>query len=236
MLKGLGIWRTGLSVLAACSLAATSLADDLFPAPWRAANPSWTIQEWDFVTPAVPLAPDGGTWGSGSEVNPFGTPLFIPFAGFWLPTVGGASDPFFGDPRDGVYVVDPHIPGLSFEIPNVPDAPDDHFKEIWFQLTWTSTEAPGTIPSPDVLLFTGEAFTLVGETHLSDGWIHSVYSATLDDCPPIEIIDIVNASSAFIGIDQVVIETICLPVPEPATMAALGLGALALVRRKAKRP
>jgi hypothetical protein len=71
--------------------------------------------------------------------------------------------------------------------------------------------------------------TVESEVKLEDGWYHLVVSATLDVNPDYEyfamgFVDVVL-------IDQIVIETLCY-VPEPATMALLGLGSLMMIRRK----
>src|SRR4051794_4404068 len=85
--------------------AISAYADDITPPPWRLSNATATVQEWDFNSPTLPLAPDGGTWGSGGGgyVNPWGTPTLS------TSTAASWSASMFG--RSGVY---------TFASPNQP--------------------------------------------------------------------------------------------------------------------
>lgn len=206
-------------------------ADDLAPPTWRLGNPSATVQEWDFVAPGGGL-PDGSTWGSGGPgfVNPFGPPVLVPTAP-WLPAFG----PPFAGPRSGVYELPGPGADLLFEVPN--HGHPGGLKDIRVQISWLSPAVTGPAPFLDVTAL-GATFPMTpgGTVMMADGWMHSYYDITLPFCPSLETFKIFNplTSGAF-WIDQVVIDTICHPVPEPATMVALALGAAAFVARRRRR-
>lgn len=205
--------------------ASASFADDLVPPPWRLGNASATVQEWDFATPANPSQPDGNIWGSGGGgyVNPFGIPLMNTNS-TWLPSFGA---------RTGLYQLNPPNDFLNFEIPNDGD-PNDQ-KDMWIQIT---SLAPGStfVPSVDIIApgFSGPA-TLVQQQFLADGFIHSVWQVHMPICPTFERVLVTNQSPTQMFVDQVVIDTICNPVPEPATLAACGTAGLAFLRRRRKK-
>ena len=76
--------------------------------------------------------------------------------------------------------------------------------------------------------FDGE---LINQQLLVDGWIHEVWAMTAPLNPEYEWFEFGFAEGQGVYIDQIVIETLCY-VPEPATMALLGLGSLLMIRRK----
>ena len=99
------------------------LADDVLPPNWRG-SPGSTVQEWDFLTNANPLAPDGDLYD-----NPYGTPSaglagegMAWYDGYWLGVEEincGISNTL--DPNlekwirvQITYTTDDVIPGLSW--------------------------------------------------------------------------------------------------------------------------
>lgn len=214
-----------LAVATAC-LTSIAFADDLTPPPWRASDPSWTVQEWEFFTPAVPNLPDGNMWGANGVgyVNPFGTPM--------LTSVGSSPWTSAWGSRLGAFVmVDPQAL-LKFDIPNGADP--NGSKLIRVQATWNpvfsgtgllnaSVNAPGGPFNPVQRV----------DTHLSEGFIHSSFDFVLPTCPAIEQVSLTHAFDTVV-VDQVVVDTICV-VPEPATMAAIGLGFAAVLARKRRK-
>lgn len=198
-------------------------ADDTTPPPWRNANSSWTVQEWDFNTPNVPLAPDGGTWGSGGGgfVNPNGTPL--------LTGVGGSAWSGSLNNRFGMWTFVGPNQLIDFQIPN--SVNPNNAKDIWIQLSFF---AGGSTLTPDVLYSASSGSgtaALASSGIMPDGWTHSVYTVHLNSQPATERITLQNLTPVPMQIDEVVIDTLCAPVPEPATFVAFGLGAALVLRR-----
>jgi hypothetical protein len=120
---------------------------------------------------------------------------------------------------------------MDFGIPNEPLG--HGAKQMWIQI---SEFTGGALFTPDVFIsstaFTGPA-TLLGTTFMADGWIHATYTVNMTACPEFEQVHITNISPVAMAIDQVVIDTIC--VPEPCTLVGLGAAAIALARRRRSR-
>lgn len=210
--------RIASLMLGAAVLAPLAWAHDLAPPPWRG-DPGSTFQHWMFNQPPNPLGPTlpeqlhqnpGLSQPSYLEPGPYGWhPEFLGMGGVLSLPAGSA---------------------LSFFIPNY-DEPPPHFKKIRVQLTWF-TGNPNTIVIPPG----GQAINGSVNTQPIPGtpWNHSTVDFELNGCPPFEYVAIRNLTNDKVFLDQVVIDTICTPVPEPATLAALGIGTLAFIRRKRK--
>jgi len=186
------------------------LADDLNPAPWRG-DPRTTLQMWEFGADNNTTNPMPDVW-----VNEFG-----PQAATVNPT-----QPWFAvyAERDGVWKLsgDIEVPIFNYFEPLLE-------KRIWIQITWTPVGASVNSQAwvDDIALaIPGQ---LVGQEPLENGWTHTTHEIVLQPNPEMEWVKVWGD----FYIDELVIETIC--IPEPATITLLALGALATTLRRRRR-
>lgn len=207
--------RTIRSALALILIAGAlpAFADDTFPPPWNRFQPNTTTQEWTFPDGNLPHAADnnGIYWNPNGQ--PFQLDTYNEGSGLtWLPTLAG---------RDGVYELHPSGSSgpsiLVFYIPNT--MTENPQKDVWAQITWRVASGDPTV---DLVPFGGSIppTTVEDGTDLGGGWKHSTFSFTIIPNPSEEYFQIRNNSNESIYIDQVVIDTQC--VPEPGSFAALG--------------
>jgi hypothetical protein len=206
-----------IPILAVLSLAAPTMADDLFPAPWRF-GPGTTVQHWDFSA-----GPGGGAPDALPLNNPYGPPNMSPSVGSsWLANFALRNDVWSLSGQGA----------LSFDIPNTGNTA--HQKEVWMQVTYFAlapTPGPGyTVASTFTGLFTPLSSQ---STVLPNGWIHELTRWVAPVCPPFERISIFpGVPGTTVFIDQVVIDTLCAPIPAPGAAATLALGGLVAFRRR----
>jgi hypothetical protein len=148
--------------------------------------------------------------------NRFGPPMLrVTPVGDWIPDPG--AWPLSGE-------IDVHIPNLPEIRPH---------KEIWVQLTWMPGALDPFLPSVPVIgvaPFDSMQMVQGDDIDLGNGWTHSLFMVTIWPNPVEEWITI----KGNIAVDQLVIDTIC--IPEPATVIILGIGGvLALNRKKSAR-
>ena len=206
-------------------LALPALADDVDPPPWRGAT-GWVGATWDtWEGNPGPMFPDGWEHNiPGGVGEPYAHAADAGYLAF-----------FGGEIRRADVLQAPADDALLFFLDNW-DEPNPE-KKVRVQITyhsdggqplafnvWPTAEPAGTpqyIPAVPTAIHPRDAF---GE------WFTGVYDFSLFPNPPAEVIGLkFDSYPAFV--DQVVIETIC--VPEPASMALLAAGGLAMfVRRR----
>lgn len=205
-----------LMVSAACLfMAGSAFADDINPPPWPRGSEGTTYAMWEFLTPDT--IPD-------EEMNEYGQSELIPYPGWeqeWEQEWGG---------RIGVW---PLSGAIDIHIPNRPEPLP--FKDIWIQVTWAE-QFPGAVPTVSEQWVNNPPLEadLVGEIVLEPTgylgpWIHSTYHIHLEPNPDFELIRIEGG----IMVDQIVIDTIC--IPEPSTLALIGGGLIGLIGIVRKR-
>jgi hypothetical protein len=175
-----------------------------------AAFAATTSQTWYFNTnDPMPPMPD-------VVDNAFGAPFLmvdISPAGGWI---------------DGAWALSGEI---DVVIPNDPTLRDEKKIEIW--LTWQAGDLTSYLPSRPLVGVSADPMTgmemLIKPQDPIGDWNVTLYDITIRPNPASEWI----AIKGNILVDQLTINTEC--IPEPATMGLLGLGSLALLRNRRKR-
>jgi hypothetical protein len=204
---------SALVVLAVTASLATAY-DILPPVLWERGAEGTTLQIWEFNAEVNPVPPD-------VVENPFGDPLA---------TIVGSdqgTDQF--DPlwlaEDGGHVGVWRTGGLiQLYVPNAPTP--NRWKWIWLQITYNA----GNDYSP--VIQTEPAWVqkdLVYSLDAGGGYKHDTYFIAIPDNPEVEWITILPAFCALY-VDEIVVDTIC--IPEPAAVALISLGGVFLFRRR----
>jgi len=226
------------TALAVCAMPVLASAEDLQP-PWWRGQWSTTSQYWEFSTPDP-----GDPLGDG--VRPDGVPVggtgFLPSTMVWIEPGPGMD--YLEQDKPTTYTLPGGISGevgygvwpLSGIIEIVVDNHDprpENIKLIWLQLTWRPQDDgekpeftwldPEPIDPPRIV-----------EEILFDpadplGWRETTYTWTLPWNPPDEWITI----EGTINIDELVIDTWC--IPEPGIFAIAGVGLLSLLRLRRRK-
>jgi hypothetical protein len=204
-----------VAVCAVVTWAIPGLAEDIWPPYWRG-EWSTTSQVWEFRTPDNPVAPDGPATG-GQPPLPSTMLHVFPGPGMeWIPFDPDAPERMGIWPLSGVMdvVVDNHDPHPENE------------KWLSMQLTWKPQEV-GREPEVRLTYPDGLPIQLSADGNFGfpGEWWMTQYTYKLPVNPPEEFITI----SGLINVDELVIDTWC--VPEPATLCLLALGGLAIMRK-----
>lgn len=184
------------------------------PPPWWGANDgNTTSQSWTFDDPSAPFVPD-------FVVNPFGAP--------GVGTSGNVIYELTALGRNGVMVMRDGGT-LFFQIPN--ERRLDWIKQCWLQFDY-AIDGSGffDITAPGSTLVN---WNRVDEPYPGTPWSRVTVTFDFVPQPDSETLMFTANPNSVLFIDNVHFGTHCV-VPEPATMAALGLGAAALLRRRRK--
>jgi len=227
-------WPTiAIGVLVLGALAASAVAEDLQP-PWWRGQISTTSQVWEFLpgavtpVPGVMIPPDGPALG-GQPPLPSTQLIWEPGPeppwNMWLEQ----DWPFEYEP--GRFVGIGVIP-LSGRIDVTVDNhnPPNLMKLIVVQLTWRPQD-PGEEPifldfNPQPVEPPEIQEIALGDLQDPLHWRETTYTWKFDYNPPDEFF----AIGGTINVDELVIDTWC--IPEPATLSLLALGGLAMLRRR----
>ena len=204
-----------------------SRADDFYPPPWRDVW-STTRQHWDFPTPAFEdVIPDGPGLLIDDPIGPpYEEPGYLPSTKIILIEPGPGMDWMQGDPVSGRIGIWPLSGRMDFVVDN--HDPQNDWKIVWLQIVWRPQEAGASpqlvdldpLPSidypPNVLI----------NQDLGFGWTGTAISWRIPGNPPDEYFSIIGD----IDVDQIVIDTWC--IPEPTTLLIFSLGGLLLRKRK----
>ena len=230
------------AVMVVCLVAGVVFADDVLPPDWRGqAN---TVQaEWDMWGPAglgpgmIALTGDQVTTNPPGAFSGMGIAAMARWnSGCWV------YDVYNG--RQGVIEVNPGsgLGPLSFGLLNFPD--DNFQKRIRIQITFQGSGVmnfyvtsgsgdPGPMPWSGTPLTKLAAVVAESYQH-EDGWQTNAYDLVIEPNPAWESIMLdwgyVGPQTWVSWIDQVVIDTQC--IPEPGTLGLLILGGLAILRRR----
>ena len=227
-------WPTiAIGVLVLGALAASAVAEDLQP-PWWRGQISTTSQVWEFLpgavtpVPGVMIPPDGPALG--------GQPPLASTHVIWTPGPQPPLDVWLEQDRPFEYepgkVVGIGVIPLSGRIDVTVDNhnPPNDKKLIVVQLTWRPQddgEVPIFVEIYPQPVGTVEAVEIaLGDPQDPLHWRETTYSWELDFNPPDEFF----AIEGTINVDELVIDTWC--IPEPATLSLLALGGLAMLRRR----
>lgn len=180
--------------------------------PWRGEERS-TFQEWDFAADSVTPSPNLDTLS-----NPYGDPLLrVTAAGDWINTIDG---------HEGVWPLSGEI---DVYLPNYQEL--QPMKEIWIQLTWKATDVDAFLPNePLIGVAPFESMQVSREDSAGqDGWVSSLFMIDIWPNPSEEWISV----KGDIMVDDLVIETYC--VPEPVTILLLGVGGTLITFARKRR-
>ena len=194
----------------------SAFADDIQPPPWRG-QIGTTSQMWEFLEPFNLAPPDGPAPGglppllsTHIQVYPFGS---------WMPLDQQPSG------RRGIWPLSGEM-WVTVDNYNLPNP----VKYMWAQVTWQNMIGlPPTGPilgSFNPTYATPPGLTAVPPVSLGFGWYETTFMWEIRPNPQDEFFIL----SGNINVDQIVIDSWC--IPEPATFALAGLGVLLLAWRR----
>jgi hypothetical protein len=211
---------------AVVAMASVALAKDLNPPPWNPSLPNQTYQRWEAGPNSGStgyLVPDVYTNPYYDPCDPSSEPPYMTMANAHLVETTGPDDTLIFAWHIGA---DGQTGGtVSLWIPNNPDP--DLYKLIFWQMT--SDKSPTPTGAPPATVPPGTALTSP-YPQVQHGGTWYTYNGLLKIEPNPEGEWITFNLAYCTHIEEIVVSTVC--VPEPATLSALGFGALVLLRRR----
>jgi len=205
-------------------LAPLASADDVAPPQWRGVDRT-VFAEWTFDRPDT----DADNWSSHPGEVEMETPYYeVDESSVFHETYGT---------RQNVWEINDDF-GLDFYMPNFPDG---EYKDGWIQITYLVDEDYLPIVDPDLYVEGEHEYDVdwdhSGTVYHEDGWITDTFWFYIEPNPEGEWIGLYvdeGEEGSFYPayIDQVIIDTIC--VPEPATLSLLAVAGVAVIRRRRK--
>jgi len=215
----MSLWPLTIAVaIILCSTCVVNATIDYNPPSWIG-EPGTTYQLWAFGDDTNPSGPDDYTNTNGVAS---------------LQVVGAPPQAYWKDEDLGHYGVWRFEDEMIINIPNFPDP--NPYKEVWLQMTFNADGATPEASAPDVFLTptggTGNWMTLIDIVPDDDNYWNATFQGFMYPNPRGETISI-RPRNCSIYIDDIVIDTIC--VPEPMTLSLLSIGGLALLRKRKHR-
>jgi len=213
-----------LSTALCLCIAAAASGHDILGPDWRGDLPEYmTYQEWRFDNVDDPADPEVIT-------NPFGGASADITRGFlsegWFDTLGGYGT------QTGFWDIGGQGGSIVIDIDNGPDL--NLYKEIWVQVTyWDDIQQAPVVEVPGGCLVDYRPGHLIEDVDTGGDWLLDVWVFRMTPNPCHEQVIITSNPDWGSVIDQVVIDTWC--VPEPATMSLVALGALATLLSRLRK-
>jgi len=197
-----------------------ALADYWNPPGWDD-NLYFTHQSWQFSSATSPTPPD-------NYFNPFGNPLL----GIHGDHIDWRTNL---ESRSGVWMMENGFAQIEGIIPN--EQNDDLVKEVWIQATLLSN-IPDELPLDIFFEFPAADYTVTPKLSRTDpaddGWIYHTFVFEIESQPEWEVasLNFNIPNNQYIAIDELDIDTRC--IPEPTTLSLLLLGGFGLRTRKTR--
>lgn len=197
---------------------AIAIAHDVSIPDWRNQNGT-TYQHWTFDDGDDPAAPEfmNNTYGGASADITLGD-----FSEGWQYQLGGMGS------QTGYWDLGSTGGSIVLGIFNRPEPLE--YKEIWLQVTYYQ----GISAVPDISVtnaaYLGGNTILIEDTGMGEGWYLNFSKWRIEPNPSWEEIIITSDAAWGSVIDQIVVDTIC--IPEPMSLALLAIGALMTLRKK----